>query len=131
MAPTTNITPISRTSVKAPRSGASMGSKRVGERGLEQGVGGRDANVPEVFGGPAEPQFRRATVGGIRGNRHDREIVLAVGQRKPEAEGAVGAQFDFVPAQRDFGAGLGGAVNDQFGIHVEPKTLGLPRLAAL
>jgi hypothetical protein len=70
----------------------------------------------------AEFQFRRAAVRAVGGNGDGGQIVFSIRQRKAETERAVGTQFDFVAAERDFRVRLGRAVNDQLGIDVEPKT---------
>ena len=124
MVATTSITrqsagPASRLRVRAHPWDQSEVS---GSGGLSAGILRRGANFAEVFGGAAEFQFRGASVRAVGGNGHGRQIVFAIRQGEAEAERAVGTQFDFVPAQRDFGVGLGGAVNDQFGVDVEPET---------
>src|SRR5438874_1712572 len=81
-----------------------------------------------VFSAPAEFQFRRATVGLVGGNGGDRQFVLAVGQREAEAEGTVRTKFDLAPANRDLRLRIGRAVDDEFGVDVEPESF--PALGA-
>ena len=51
----------------------------------------------------------------------------AVRQAEAHGEGAVGPQLDRLALQGDAGVGFRGAVDDQFGVQLEPE---LPRLAA-
>src|ERR1039457_5309221 len=90
--------PISRTSIKAPRSGASMREKLnvIRQRRLERRILRRRADIAEVFGCAAEFQFRRPAIGAVGGNRDGGQVVFSIRQRKTETERAVGTQFDFV-----------------------------------
>ena len=45
----------------------------------------------------------------------------AVGQAEAHREGAVGPQLDRLALQRDAGVRLGGAVDDQLGVELEPE----------
>ncbi len=70
------------------------------------------ADIAEVFRRAAEFQFRRAAIRAISGNGDGGQIVFSIRQRETETEGAVGTQFDFVAAERDFRVRLGRTVDD-------------------
>src|SRR5437868_1909104 len=80
------------------------------------------ADVPAVIRRAAELQLRGAAVGFVGGDSDDRHLVMAVRQGEAIAEGTVRAELDLASANRDRGVGFRGAVDDEFGIHVEPKT---------
>ena len=87
------------------------------------------ADVAEIFRLAAEFEVSRASVRAVGGNGDGRQVVFSVRQRETVAERAVGAQFDFVSAERDLGSRFGRAVNDLFGVDVEPKAFELPGAA--
>jgi len=106
-----------------------MGLNIFCQRRFECGVLRMRPDIAKIFGFAAEFQIGRARVVAIGGDRNGGQIIFSVRQREAVAERAVGTQFDFVSAERDFGHRFGRAVNDQFGVDVEPKALGLPGAA--
>jgi len=99
------------------------------QRRFECGILRLRADIAEIFGFAAEFQIGRARVVAVGGDRNGGQIIFSIRQREAVAERAVGAQFDFLSAERDFGRRFGRAVNNQFGVDVEPKALGLPGAA--
>src|SRR5271169_4365824 len=95
-------TAVNRTSIKAPRSGASIKSQIFRQRRLERRVLRMRANIAEIFRLAAEFQIRRARAVAIGGNSHGGQVIFSVRQREAETERAVGTKFDFVSAERDF-----------------------------
>src|SRR5262245_35324562 len=67
--------------------------------------------------------FDAVSAGCGRGNN-----LPAVGQAEPHGEGAVGAELDRLALESDLRGRFGSAVDNQFGIELEPE---LPRLAVL
>src|SRR6266850_3541335 len=80
------------------------------------------ANVTFILSGTAEGQTSAAAVGAVGRSRHRGKFVSAVGQREAERKRAVGAELDHAVSDFYFGIRFGGAVNDEFGVDVEPKT---------
>jgi hypothetical protein len=56
-------------------------------------------------------------------------LVFAIGEGKSIAEGAVVTKFDEPAADAHLGVGLGGAVDDELGVDVEPEPARLFRAA--
>jgi len=83
------------------------------------------ADIAEILRLAQEFQVRCARVVAAGRNSDGRQIIFTIRQRKAVTEGAVGTQFDLVPAKRDFRARLRRAVDDQFRVDVEPETFRL------
>ena len=78
-------------------------------------------HITRVIGFTTEFKIGGAAVRAIGGNRHGRQIIVAIRQGKTVTEGAIRAQFDFMAAQGHLGPRLRGAVDNQLGIHAEPE----------
>src|SRR4030095_15076245 len=82
-------------------------------------------HVAAIFRIPGELQSCRRAVVTVCRSRHRRELILAVGQCEPVAEGAIRPQPDLPAADGHGRAGFRRPVDDEFRVNVEPKPLAL------
>src|SRR6267142_1990384 len=86
-------------------------------------------NLSRMFGPTPEIQLRLALVVGRRCGSYSK-VILAIRQGKVKAEGPIGTQLDGPPSHCNLRVRFRRAVDNEFGIDVEPKPLGLRLLVS-
>src|SRR5579862_475179 len=112
---------ISTKAAGVPRPG-SFRSEILQQQLLQRRVLRMRLHMAVILRAAAELHSGGAAIRLIRGNRYDRHFIVSVRQGKPVAERTVGSQFDFAPTNGNSRVPFCCAINNQFGIHLKPKT---------
>src|SRR5213594_4361587 len=79
------------------------------------------AHISAVFRRAAKGQRGAAAVGAIGGGGHGGQVVSPIRKRESKRKSSVGPKFDGAITDLHFRIRFGGAIDDQFGIHIEPE----------
>src|SRR5262245_33578936 len=80
-------------------------------------------HITTIVRAPAELQARAPAVRAIGGRRHGRKFILPVRQSESVTEASIRAQSDCPAPDGYRRICLSSSVDDEFGVHIEPKSL--------